>query len=143
MRTFDCPSCGWSGHPGFELNSKGKIAATCQGKDCQYSDPGLGPADFTMTASVENGLPVMIESDRVAAKPNAPKTVAPQILFKDTKQKAEPMDVLGPIKARRDWLEGEIARLEGYRVEKRKLDKMLAAAKRVDAETPTPKTEAN
>lgn len=145
MRTFDCPKCGWSGHPTFELSGKGNLEACCQGKDCQYSDPTLGPNDFRgPTISGTQKAIVVIESgDEPPSATHHPIVRAPSIIHRQaaassasnraTLTVTDPLDPIPGIKARRDFLEAEIARLEGYRLEKRKLDRMLSAARREDA----------
>jgi hypothetical protein len=145
---FDCPSCGWLGHPSFDLNKNGKLMAKCQGRGCDYVDPSRGPKDFNHGLAVPKGNPrgsmsaaqvvntsqphVLVASitDPVISVPVRATHIAPSASVVST----EPVDVIGQIKARRDWLEAEIARLEGYRLEKKKLDRMMAAARRVEAQ---------
>ncbi len=145
---FLCPACGWEGHPSFDLNVKGKLVACCGGRGCGYQDPTKGPADFTVGLAVPKDNPkgAMVEvtvvppvgSKREAEAP-APRgsqragqidRILPPVQFLN----AEPPDVIGGIVARCNWLEAEIAKRDGYAVELRKLKKMIAAARRVDAQ---------
>ena len=132
MRTFECPKCGWSVHPSFELNPKGKLEACCQGKECQYSDPSLTPSDF-MAPAIGGKLGAIEVIERTDAPVTGvvrrPNPTVPSAAHYST----DPLDPIPGIKARRDFLEAEIARLEGYRMEKKKLDKMLSAWRREDA----------
>ena len=136
MRTFDCPNCKWSGHPSFDLNGKGKLVAVCQGRDCGFIDQNLTPSDFAQGAVATDGKVEVFNIDRpeVEASLNAaPKQARPVASRAPVAASAEPTDVIGLIKARRDWLEMEVARADGYRIELRKLTRMLKAAQQVEA----------
>jgi hypothetical protein len=152
MRTvYECPSCDAKLFPSFTLSPRNKIVAECS--KCQHQDPSLTPADFSQgiaavqgdgpgdasgvgwagkrQVSVDVGRPVSTIPQMPAAAPTyASGSAVPHHYPSVT----EPMDVISTIKVRRDWLEAEVARLEGYRLEMRKLDRMLAAARRVEAQ---------
>lgn len=128
-RTFECPGCGWHGHPSFDLTKSGKLAAKCGGKDCDYTDPTLGPADFNEGLAVTRDGRTMVQpAPRPLPAADAPKP-------RHAPPPVAPVDVIGQIRARRDYLASEIARLEGLRVEHRKLTKMLAAADKIEPGT--------
>jgi hypothetical protein len=142
-KDFECPACGWKGHPVFDLNAKGKLVGCCQGKDCGYQDANIKPLDFGSTVVALDPsnpramtvLDVTPAASSVAAAPvptSAPASFA-KVTGPHRPPVADPYDPIPAIKARRDFLEAEIARLEGFRIEKRKLDKMLAAARREEA----------
>jgi hypothetical protein len=133
-RPFACPLCGWKGHPSFELTAKGKLAAKCGSATCDYIDAGLSPSDFNEGVAVtKEGAPVRVDTKPTAAPiASAAAAVArTYVAPPSSAPPAAPADVIGMIRARRDYLEMEIARLEGMKVEHRQLSKMLAAAERV------------
>lgn len=139
-KQFDCPSCGWKGHPTFDLNGKGKLVAKCQGQGCDYVDVSLSPADFNTGLAVPADAPrgsmaaaQPVETKAAPVNPPVRDLVSPARVPLPTTPpsplpSAPPADVIGMIKARRDWLEAEVAKADGYRVELRKLTKMLSAA---------------
>lgn len=129
-RKFDCPQCGWKGHPAFELTDKGKLAAKCGAVTCGYMDPKLSPADFNEGIASKNGVETVV-STKSEPMPEAavtpirrPAPVPPAVIG----QNYNPADVIGSIRDRFLTLSAEIARIEGIKHEHKALEKMLRAA---------------
>lgn len=140
---FECDYCHWKGYPGFEL-AGAKLIAQCGNGECSRTDHRYTPADFSTgvakvngeefvvdVASGEKSEPTMVMPKLTATAPVAAPAPMPRPM-------AAPADVLALIRARRDYLEAEIAKIEPMKIELRKLTKMIQAANRVDAQNGAP-----
>ena len=139
---FLCPLCHWEGHPAFELVDDpasplgGRLAAKCGKIGCSYMDPNKTPADFNTGIAKEDGRIYEVAIAAAQAEPRAVSAIGPK---KQLESRApaprfdEPVDAIGLIRSRRDYLEMEVARLEAKKIELRRLNRMLAAADREQA----------
>lgn len=112
--------CQWHGHPSFELTNKGKLAAKCGKVGCDYVDPVLGPNDFNDEAD-KHAKPAPRGALKLPPPIQPPSYVPPS-------QAPGPVDVIAMIRARKEFIELEIARLDGLKAEHKKLTRMLNAA---------------
>lgn len=125
--SFVCKACGKPGHPAFDLNAAGKLVAQCPNADCQAVDPTVGP-EATIVEKPKGQPPRPMAVASPFSPPPAPAAHVPP--HATPQPAAVAGDVLGTIRARREWLILEIARLDGLRGELAMLDKMMCGAKR-------------
>jgi hypothetical protein len=145
QRKFQCPLCGWTGHPTFELVDAiiggvktGKLAAKCGKEGCTFISPNETAADFNVglvsdketketrvVSTQRNAVPAISDQVLRDIRPmtvNLPRTATPPT--------GDPIEML---RAKRAVLERDIARGLAAKAELRTVAKMLAVYEREQA----------